>query len=48
MDEYTRKLIDDARATYRDVVTGKDSRIQRGKVLWDQFEAAADACRTRN
>jgi hypothetical protein len=45
MDEYTKKLIDDARATYHDVVAGKDNRIQRGKVLWDQFESAADSCR---
>jgi hypothetical protein len=46
LDEYTKQLIEDARATYKDILTGKDSRIQRGKVLWDQFEAAADACRT--
>ena len=46
MDEYTKQLIEGARATYKDIVTGNDSRIQRGKVLWDQFEAAADACRT--
>ena len=46
MDEYTKQLIEEARATYKDVVAGDDSRIQRGKILWDQFEAAAEACRT--
>jgi hypothetical protein len=45
MDEYTKELIESARATYKDVVASDDSRIQRGKVLWDQFEAAAEACR---
>jgi hypothetical protein len=45
MDEYTKQLIEAARATYKDVVAGDDSRIHRGKVLWGQFEAAADACR---
>lgn len=44
MDEYTSRLIDDARATYKDVVIGKDSRISRGNVLWDLFEGAAKAC----
>src|SRR5258708_37640860 len=44
MDEYTQKLIDEALATYQEVVAGKNGRIQRGKVLWDQFEAAAEAC----
>jgi hypothetical protein len=43
MDEYTKELIESARAIYKDVVAGDDSRIQRGKILWDQFEAA---CRT--
>src|SRR5262252_2212358 len=46
MDEYTKQLIEGARSTYKDIVAGDDSRIQRGKVLWDHFEAAADACRT--
>jgi hypothetical protein len=46
MDEYTKQLIEGARATYKDVVAGDESRIQRGKILWDQFEAAAEACRT--
>ena len=46
MDEYTKELIESARAMYKDVVAGDDSRIQRGKILWDQFEAAAEACRT--
>jgi hypothetical protein len=46
LDEYTKQLIADARATYRPVLTGKDSRITRGTVLWDQFERAAEACRT--
>ena len=45
MDEYTKQLIEGTRATYHDVVAGKDSRIQRGTVLWDIFERAADACR---
>jgi hypothetical protein len=45
MDEYTKQLIEGARAMYKDVVAGDDSRIHRGKALWDQFEAAADACR---
>jgi hypothetical protein len=46
VDEYTKQLIESARAPYEDVVIGNESRIQRGKVLWDQVEAAADACRT--
>jgi hypothetical protein len=46
VDEDTKQLIEGARVTYKDVVTGNGSRIQRGKVLWDQFEAAADACQT--
>jgi hypothetical protein len=46
MDEYYQKLIEDARTTYRDVVTGKDSRITRGTALWDLFERAAAACET--
>jgi len=46
VDDYTKQLIDDARTTYKDVVAGNDSRIQRGKALWEQFEAAAEACRT--
>ena len=45
MDEYTGRLIDEARSTYKDVVAGKDSRIMRGKVLWDLFESAVEACR---
>lgn len=45
MDEYTGHLIDAARSIYKDVVTGKDSRITRGNILWDLFEGAADACR---
>jgi hypothetical protein len=45
MDEYTKQLIEDARATYRDIVSGRDSRITRGSVLWDQFEGTAEACR---
>src|SRR5262249_53875697 len=46
MDEYTKQLIEGARTIYKDAVAGDDSRIQRGKVLWDQFEGAADTCRT--
>jgi hypothetical protein len=46
MDEYTTQLLEDARAAYQDVVTGKDSRIKRGTVLWDLFEGAAKACRS--
>ena len=45
MDEYTAQLIQDACLTYKAVVAGKDSRITRGKVLWDLFESAAEACR---
>jgi hypothetical protein len=45
MDEYTKQLIEGTRATYHDVVAGKGSRIQRGMILWDLFERAADACR---
>jgi hypothetical protein len=45
MDEYTTNLIAGARAAYRDILMGKDSRIRRGSVLWDQFERAAEACR---
>ena len=44
MDEYTSHLIDTARTTYKDVVTGKSRRITRGDVLWDLFEGAAKAC----
>jgi hypothetical protein len=46
MDEYTAQLIEAARSTYKDVVAGKDSRITRGSVLWDLFEAAAQICVT--
>jgi hypothetical protein len=45
MDEYTTRLIEGARSTYKDVVASDHSRITRGKVLWDLFESAADACR---
>ncbi len=45
MDEYTKQLIEAAHATYHDVVAGQDSRIQRGAILWDLFERAADGCR---
>jgi hypothetical protein len=45
MHELTGQLIDDARATYKDVVASKDGRIQRGNVLWDQFESLAELCR---
>jgi hypothetical protein len=45
MDEYTAQLIQGARATYQQVVAGKDSRIKRGNALWDLFEGAAEACR---
>jgi hypothetical protein len=45
MDEYTKQLIEGARATYHDVVAGKDNRIQHGAVLWDLFKRAADGCR---
>ena len=44
MDEYYKILIEDVRATYRDIVTGPKSRITRGAVLWDLFEQAAAAC----
>jgi hypothetical protein len=44
LKDYIKQLIEDTRTTYKDVVAGKDSRIQRGKVLWDQFESAAEAC----
>ena len=45
MDEYTDRLIEDARSTYKDIVAGDQSRITRGKVLWDSFESVADGCR---
>lgn len=45
MNKDTRQLIEDARATYQEVVAGKDSRIVRGSVLWDLFEGAAEACK---
>jgi hypothetical protein len=45
MDEYTAHLIEGARANYQELVVGKDSRIKRGKALWDLFEGAAEACR---
>ena len=32
------------RAEYREDITGANSRVVRGKALWDQFEAAVDAC----
>jgi hypothetical protein len=44
MDEHTSRLIDDARTTYKGVVTGKDSRITRGGHLWELFEGAAKTC----
>lgn len=44
MDDYYKNLIDGARAAYKDSLTGKDSRITRGSVLWDQFEQLAAAC----
>jgi hypothetical protein len=44
VDEYYRHLIDDARATYKEVLTREDSRITRGNVLWDQFQTLASAC----
>jgi hypothetical protein len=37
MDEYTKQLIEDARATYHDVVAGRDSRIQRSARLRSNF-----------
>lgn len=46
MDEYYKNLIEDVRAIYRDIVTGPNSRITRGAVLWDLFEQAAAACET--
>lgn len=46
MDEYTKQLIEGARLAYRPILTGEDSRITRGTVLWDQFERAAGLCRT--
>jgi hypothetical protein len=36
----------EARAVYHDVAAGEDSRIQRGAVLWDQFERAVETCKT--
>lgn len=44
MDDYYKTLIEDARATYQNVLTGKNSRITRGDILWDQFEQLASAC----
>ena len=44
MDEYNKNLVEDVRATYGPILTGKNSRIIRGNVLWDQFEKAAAAC----
>lgn len=32
------------RNEYRDILTGSGSRIVRGQVLWDQFEAAVASC----
>ena len=46
VDEHTAALIENARTIYRPILTGKDSRITRGTVLWDQFERAAEVCRT--
>jgi hypothetical protein len=46
LDEYTKQLIEGARATYQEIVAGKDGRIHRGAVLWDLFERAAEACRS--
>jgi hypothetical protein len=45
MDEQTKELIEGAHATYENVLVGKDSRIQRGAVLWTLFESAVDGCR---
>src|SRR5690242_18970814 len=44
MDDYNKRLIEDAPATYGPILTGKDSRLRRGDVLWEQFENAAAAC----
>ena len=41
MDEYTKQLIEDARATYHDVVAGRDSRIQRSARLRSNFLSSA-------
>jgi hypothetical protein len=45
LDEYTKRLVEGAHATYYDTVAAKGGRIERGGILWDQFERAIDACR---
>jgi hypothetical protein len=44
MREHIKQLVDETRKAYGDVLTGNDSRIQRGSVLWGQFEDAAKGC----
>ena len=44
MHEQIKQLIDETRRAYGGILTGKDSRILLGPVLWDQFESAANGC----
>lgn len=37
-------LAEEVRTEYRDTIIGPNSRITRGKVLWDAFEAALKRC----
>jgi ribosomal protein L30/L7E len=39
-----RHFVEQVRTEYRDAIIGADSRVVRGKQLWDQFEAAGETC----
>ena len=44
MIEDVKRFAEHVRAEYHAAVAGPNSRINRGAVLWDQFEAAVEAC----
>jgi large subunit ribosomal protein L30 len=39
-----RYFADEVRCEYKELITGPQSRIVRGEVLWDRFEAAVARC----
>ena len=47
MNDALKKFVDEVRAVYAPVVTGPASRIDRGDILWGQFEIAVAACDSR-
>lgn len=46
MRQEIKQLSEQARVLYWDIVKGTNSRVDRGHVLWAQFESAVDACST--